>query len=112
MKVKSSIVDANNRLNGVFNYFDSFNNEFSPGNRLMDIYPSHFTFHHSNRKNSDTRKTHLCYLNEIVFIALIDPKMAIVIFNASIKNQVTTSIAHSQFPCHQNHLSCCKHHIH
>ena len=94
LKVKSSIVDANNRLNGVFNSFDSFNNKFSPGNRLIDIYPSHFTFHHSDRKNSNTRKTHLYHLNEIVFSTSIDPKMAFVISDASLKNQVVTSIAH------------------
>jgi len=94
LKVKSSIIDANNRLNGVFNSFDSFNNKFSPRNRLIDIYPSCFTFHHSDRKNSNTRKTYLYHLDEIVISISINPKMAVIISNVSIKNQVTTSIAH------------------
>ena len=94
LKVKSSIVDANNRLNGVFNSFDSFNNEFSSGNKLIDIYSSHFTFHHSNRKNSNTRKIHLCHLHKIVFHTSINPKKAIIISDTSIKNQVATFITY------------------
>ena len=41
-EVKSSIIDANNRLNGIFHSFDSFNNEFFPRNRFIDMFPSHF----------------------------------------------------------------------
>ena len=92
LKVKSSIVDTNNRLNGVFNSFDSFNNELSPGNRLINLYSSYFYFHYSDRKSSNTRNIHLCHLNEIVFNVSSNPKMAIVISDASIKNQVATSI--------------------
>ena len=62
LKVKSSIVNANNRLNRLFNSFDPFNNELSPGNRLIDLYSSCFSFHHLDRKSSNTRKTHLCHL--------------------------------------------------
>jgi len=40
------------------------------------------------------RKTHLCHLDEIVFNASSDPKMAIVILDTSIKNQVAISITH------------------
>lgn len=71
-----------------------YNNEFSSGNRLIDTYPSYFTFHYSDRKNSNTRKTYLHHLNEIVFSMSINPKIAIVISDTSIKNQVTTSIVY------------------
>ena len=94
MKVKSSIVDVNNRLNGVSNSFDPFNNKLSPENKLIDFYSSCFYFHHSDRKSSNMRKTHLCHLDKIVFNASSDPKTAIVILDASIKNQVATSITH------------------
>jgi len=94
LEVKSSIVNANNRLNEVFNSFDPFNNKLSSRNRLIDLYSSYFSFHHSDRKSSNTRKTHLCYLDEIVFNVSSNPKMAVVISDASIKNQVTTSITH------------------
>jgi len=94
LKVKSSTIDANNRLNGIFNFFDSFNKKFSPRNRLIDMFPSCFSFYSSDRKSAGTRKTHLYKLNEIIFNASIDPKIAIVVSDMSIKNQVTTFIAH------------------
>jgi len=87
-------VDANNRLNRVFNSFDPFNNEFSPRNKLIDIYSSCFSFHYSDRKSSNTKKTHLHFLDKTVFNASSDPKMAVVISDTSIKNQVAISIAH------------------
>ena len=93
-KVKSSIVNANNRLNRVFNSFDSFNNELSPRNKLIYLYSSCFSFHHLDRKSSNTKKTHLCHLNEIVFNMSSDFKMAVVISETSIKNQFSTSIAY------------------
>ena len=93
-KVKSSIVNVNNRLNRVFNSFDSFNNELSPRNKLIYLYSSCFSFHHLDRKSSNTKKTHLCHLNEIVFNMSSDFKMAVVISETSIKNQFSTSIAY------------------
>ena len=84
-------MNTNNRLNRVFN---SFNNKLSPRNRLIDMYSSHFSSHHSDRKNSNTKKTHFHHLDKIVFNASSDPKISVVISNTSIKNQVTTYIAH------------------
>jgi len=58
LNVKESIVDANNRLNEVFPSFISFNSEFLPGNKLIDIYPSHFSFY-SIDKYKEGRKVHI-----------------------------------------------------
>ena len=94
LKIKGPIIDANNRLNGIFDSFDSFNNKFSPGNKLIDLFSSYFSFYFSNRKCTEIRKTHFCKLDEIIFNTSADPKTAIVILDASIKNKVTMSIAH------------------
>ena len=94
LKIKGPIIDTNNRLNGIFNSFDSFNNKFSPGNKLTDLFSSCFSFYFSNRKYTEIRKTHLCKLNEIIFNTSADLKTAIVILDASIKNKVTISIVH------------------
>ena len=94
LKVKSSIVDANNRLNGIFHSFDPFNNKFSSRNRLIDMFLSCFLFYLSDRKSAETRKTYLHKLDKIIFNTLTDPRMAIIISDVSIKNQVATSIAH------------------
>ena len=94
LKIKGPIVDVNNRLNRIFNSFDSFNNKISPRNRLIDPFSSCFSFYFSNRKCTKTRKTHLHKLDEIVFNTLANPKTAIVILDASIKNKVSMSITH------------------
>ena len=58
LNVKGSIVDANNRLNEVLPFFISFSIEFLSGNRLIDIYPSCFSFH-SMDKSKKGRKAHI-----------------------------------------------------
>jgi len=94
LKVKSFIINANNRLNGIFYSFNPFNNKFSPEDRLIDMFSSHFSFYISDRKSAKSRKTHLYKLDKIVFNTLINPKTVIIILSTSIKNQVTTSIAY------------------
>jgi len=93
LNVKGSIVDVNNRLNRVFPSFIPFSSEFLPGNRLIDIYPSCFSFH-STDKHEEGRKVYIQKLNDLTLQMLDDSKTAIDISNASIKNQVATSIAH------------------
>jgi len=44
LKVKGSIVDTNNRLNGIFRFFDPFNSEFYSGSRLVDLLSNCFFF--------------------------------------------------------------------
>ena len=48
LNIKGFIVDTNNRLNEVLLSFISFSSEFLPGNRLIDIYSSCFSFHSMN----------------------------------------------------------------
>jgi len=44
LNVKGSIVDTNNRLNGIFPSFNSLNYEFSPSYRLIDMFLVIFCF--------------------------------------------------------------------
>ena len=65
MKIKSSIIDINNYLNGIFLAFDSLNQELSPGFCLIDTFPNHFSFYLANCKNTDTKITHQNKLKNI-----------------------------------------------
>ena len=94
LKIKDPIIDSNNRLNGIFDFFNPFNNKFLPGNRLINLFSSCFSFYLLDRKSTRTRKIYLCKLNEIIFNASDNPKAVIVILDASIKNNVAMSIAH------------------
>ena len=60
-------MDMNNRFNEIIPSFSPFNHEFSLGNRLIDIFPSCFSFHSMNRKSKDNVKNHLCNLDNITF---------------------------------------------
>ena len=87
-------MNVNNRLNRVFSSFDPFNNKFSSRNRLIDIFPSYFSFHSTNRRNKESIKVHICKLDEITFQVSLNSKTAMVILDTSIKNQVTTFIVY------------------
>ena len=53
--------------------------------RLIDIFPSHFSFHSAIRINEDSKKVHICKLNKIIFQVLMDFKILVVVLDASIK---------------------------
>jgi len=59
------MTDIDNRFNKILPSFSPFNCEFSPGNRLIDIFPNHFSFYSLNRKSKDSIKTHLSNLDNI-----------------------------------------------
>ena len=87
-------LNIKNRINEIFSSFDPFNKEFSPGDKLINIFPSCFSFYFTNKKSKESLKTHICKLNNIILQASADPKSVVVISDASIKNQVATSITH------------------
>ena len=47
-----------------------------------------------NRRNNESRKSHTQKLNKITFEAFLDSRIAVIVLDTSIKNQVITSIAH------------------
>ena len=65
LNIKELIINANNRLNKVFPLFISFSSEFSSEDRLIDIFPSCFSFHSSNRKSKESRKVYIHKLNKL-----------------------------------------------
>ena len=44
LKIKSSIVDTNNHLNGILPSFNSLHKELSSGFCLVDTFQNHFSF--------------------------------------------------------------------
>ena len=65
LNIKGLVVDIDNRFNKVFPSFDIFNKKFSPGDRLIDIFPSHFSFHYTNKQSKESMKSHICNLDNI-----------------------------------------------
>ena len=96
-KIESSIVNANNSLNGIFPSFDSLNSKFQLGLRLIDIFSSHFSFHKADHCSDESKIAYYNKLDKLIFNTSLEPNTAIVISDASIKNNVTISIAYVYF---------------
>jgi len=94
IKINSSIIDTNNHLNRIFPSFDSWNSEFSPGSRLIDIFSSYFSFHKADCYNKKSKAIHLYKLDDLVFNASSDSNSIIVVSNVSIRNNIAILIAY------------------
>ena len=91
-KLKSSIIDINNHLNGIFSSFDSLNDIFHPGHRLIDNFSSYFSV--ADHTSNESKTTHCKRLDKIIIELSLNPRTVAVISDMSIQNNVTTSIAH------------------
>jgi len=80
-------MDVNNRLNRIFHLFNPLSSEFSIGNKLIDIFPSHFSFHLLDRKNKESKKVYICKLNKLILWTSAESKTAVVVSNISIKTK-------------------------
>ena len=93
-KLKSHVIDFNNYLNSLFPSFDSLYKEISSGFHLVDNFSDCFSFHTVNSRDKDIIKAYLQNLNKMIENFCIDPETIIIISDASIKNNVVTSISH------------------
>ena len=80
----------NNRCNEFLPSSSPFDEEFSLGKRLIDSFSDCFFFH----SQIQDVKNYLCNLDNITINISSNPHFFIVIFNASIRNNVATSISH------------------
>ena len=92
--LKGYIVDMDNRFNEVFFAFDLINPELQPSNRVIDTFSNRFSFHTFSRKNDPSFKSRLQQLNALVIESSTSLSTALVITDASVKNNVASSIAH------------------
>ena len=92
MNIKGPIVNMDNKINKVFPSFDPFSSKFSSGDRLIDVFPNHFSFYFTNRKSQDSIKVHVCKLNKTTLQVSADSKSIVIILDISLKNQVATLI--------------------
>lgn len=83
-----------NRFNEVFSAFDLINPELQPGNRVIDTFSNRFSFHTFSRKNDPSFKSHLQQLDALAIESSTSSSTALMITDTSVKNNVTSSIAH------------------
>ena len=94
LNIKSSIVDANNYLNGVFLSFYFLNRELYLEQRLINIFSSCFSFHKANYHSNERKTCHCNILKNIILKTSSKPNIVVIISVTSIMNNIATSIAY------------------
>jgi len=91
---KSHLIDLKFKSYGIFPSFSPLDPEFAPGHRIIDNFSNRFSFNLANKKEKEKNNHRAQELDEMVLRNSSDPNTALVITNASIKNDIATSISH------------------
>ena len=91
---KGHIVDSSIKSYGIFPSFSPLDPEFSPGHRIVDNFSNRFSFNLVNKKEKSHNKLCDQELDKMVLQCSSEPHTALMITNASIKNDIATSISH------------------
>jgi len=81
-----------NRFNKSSPFFISLHSEFSPRLRIIDNFSDHISFNVHNKGKNDNHCAH--QLDELALESSSSPSTAIIVSDASITNDVVTSILH------------------
>ena len=97
--IKGHLVNSNNKVYGIFPLFSPLHPEFFPGSRIIDNFPDCFSFNLSNKKEKNDT---ICFqqLDNLVLELSSSLSIAIVVIDASIKNNIATSILHVHLANH------------
>ena len=89
---KGHLIDSSNKIYGIFPSFSPLHPEFVLGSQIIDNFLNRFSFNLASKKEKD--KIHFQELNEMVLCFSSFPSTALVVTDASIKNDIATSISH------------------
>ena len=91
---KGHLINSYNKSHGIFPSFSPLSIKFSPGHHIIDNFSDHFSFNLVNRKKK--MKDNICTqeLDEMILQVSSLPHTALVVTDASIKNDIATSISH------------------
>ena len=91
---KGHLINSCNKSYGIFPSFSPLYQEFTPGFCLSDIFSDCFSFNLANKKEKDKDKIHTQELDNIALWISSFPNTALIVTDASIKNDIATSILH------------------
>ena len=90
--VKGHLIDSYNKLYGIFLSFPPLNSELNLGSRIIDIFQDRFSFNLANKAKNDS--AHSQQLDDMTISSSMSPHTAIIVFDASIKNDIATLVLH------------------
>jgi len=96
--IKGHLVDSNNKFYGIFPFFFLLHSELFLGFRIIDNFSDCFSFNLNNKEKNN--KIRLLQLDNMVIELSLSLSTAIVVMDASIKNDITTSISHVHLSNH------------
>ena len=91
---KGHLVNSNIKSYGIFLSFSPLDPEFFPGYHIIDNFSNCFSFNLANKKEKNQNKIHNQELDNMVLRCSSEPNTALVITDASIKNDTATFILH------------------
>ena len=91
---KGHLIDSCNKSYGIFPSFSPLNQEFVPGLCIIDIFSNHLSFNLATKKDKEKDKIRTHELDTMVLHNSLSPHTALVITDASIKNDIAASISH------------------
>ena len=91
---KGHLVNSNIKFYGIFPFFSPLDPEFFPGYCIIDKFSDCFSFNLVNKKENSQNKIRCQELDDLTLHCSSEPNTALVITDASIKNDIATSISH------------------
>ena len=82
-------------FNKVFPSFAPLHSEFSPSSRVIDIFHSYFSFYLFSKQKDNSFRSCIQHLDNLTIESSNNSLHTLVIMDAGIKNNITTSISHT-----------------
>ena len=90
--INDHLVDLYNKLYGILPSFSPLDPELIPGSRVIDTFQDQFSFNLSNKAKNDIARAQ--QLNDMTIVSSLSSHTALVVFDASIKHDIATSVSH------------------
>ena len=97
---KGHLIDSCNKAYGIFPSFSPLNPEFFPGSHIMDNFSDRFSFNLVNKKEKEKDKIRTQELDDMVLRNSSSHHTALIVTDASIKNDIAISISHVHIANH------------
>ena len=97
---KGHLIDLCNKAYSIFPSFSPLNPEFFPGFHITDNFSDRFSFNLVNKKEKEKDRICTQELDKMVLCTSSLPHTALIVTDASIKNNIATSILHVHIANH------------
>ena len=91
---KGHLINSKFKSYGIFSSFSPLDPEFAPDHHIVNNFSNRLSFNLANKKEKEKNNHRAHELDKMVLQNSSDPNIALVVTDASIKNDIATSILH------------------